>query len=100
MNRLTLLLILVLIGLSAQANYTVQTYQPVYPSHGYYQTPFQFPQQYVNPYTYQQQCSTPYMYQRQYPLMNPPGLNANTGGTQGIVKNIGQSILYSMMGGY
>lgn len=122
MNRLILLLMFISIGLSAQANYAIQTSQPLYPiqtagyplvqpqyTQGYYQNPYmaQNQQQYVNPYIYQQQCTNPYLYQRQYrnilpyQAANSSVLNGdNTIGNQGIMKNIGQSILYSMLRGY
>lgn len=130
MNRLILLLVAVLVGLSANADYTVTTNQPLYPTpvgsysiaqqpymqqynQGYYQNPYQnqYQGQYINPYQvgYQQQYANPYQYQMPYGYRsNSPysvinsaisGLGA-TNGTQGIVKNIGQSILYSMVRGY
>lgn len=125
MNRIILLLMLISIGLSAQADYIVQASQPIlpdqtypslypagavgYPLHRHYQNPYvvQDQQQYVNPYIYQQQCYNPYLYQRPYgnilpyQATNSSILNGdNTNGNQGVMKNIGQSILYSMLRGY
>ena len=119
MNRVLLLLVAVLMGLSAKANYTVTTTQPLYPNNvydypsvqqpynqGYYQDPYQAQAQnsYINPY--QQPYASPYQpygYRNNIPfsILNSAttGLGSSTG-TTGIVKNIGRSLLYSMMRGY
>ncbi len=114
MNRLLLLFISVLIGLSAQANYTVSTYQPFYPTYAqqynqsttqqYNQDCYQNPQQaqcqqqYVNPYQYQNQYYG-YGNNLPYAINNISGLNSSTVPRQ-IVRNIGQRMIYSMMRGY
>lgn len=107
-----LLLVAILIGLSAKADYTVQTYEPFYPNpaqpyynQNYYANPYQaqYQTETANPYLYQQQCVNPYLNRRYgYPGYLPYStLNGTTtGGAQGIVKNIGQSLLYSIMRGY
>lgn len=112
--KMILFLLTISIGLSAQADYTVQTYQPFYPAQamnysniqpynqGYYQNPYQTQcqGQYANPYQYQ----TPYYgygNNSPYPLVNSAITgNGITNGTPQIVKNIGQSLLYSMIRGY
>lgn len=118
MNRIILPLLFILIGLSANADYTIQTNQPLYPAQpgiyynqGYCPTPYQaqYPQQYVDSYNnYQQQAVNPYLYQRPYGYQNNlpysvinPAINGITtsGGNQ-IVKNIGRNLLYTMMRGY
>lgn len=121
MNKIILFLIAVSIGLCAQADYTVQTYQPLYPAQpvgypaiqpyaqqynqqynqGYYQNPYQaqYQGQYVNPYQYPR----PYGYGNNLPYTGMNSIlpvSGNTGGTQQVVKNIGQSMLYSMLRGY
>lgn len=114
MNRLMLLLIAVLVGLSAQANYTVTTFQPFYPNYqqpynqyyyqqdnqDYSQNPYktQCQQQYVNPYRYQNPY---YGYGNNLPygIANVSGVNGSNVPQQ-IVRNIGQRMIYSMMRGY
>lgn len=106
MRKAILLLIVFIIGLSANADYVVQPYSP------YYQPPINT---YTNEYdpnsSYQiqnqQQCINPYAYGRYryrnnllYPGTNPLLYGANVSGNQGILRNIGQSLLYSMMRGY
>jgi len=122
MNRIILLLIAIAIGLSANADYTIQTSQPVYPAQTYGQQYIQpYNQVYnqnpyyqnQNPYQYQAQCVNPYQYQNSYygygnnspytginPALSTLSGLGNTGGTHQIVKNIGQSMLYSMLRGY
>lgn len=126
MNKIILLLLAMTISLSTYANqlpnYTYQTYQPyqtyqsippaqaaqpidyiVQPygqqyNQGYYQTPYQSQcqGQYVTPY----QGYNSYGNNAPYTVMNPTaaGLAAPCG-TQQIVRNIGQSLLYSMLRG-
>lgn len=118
MNKGILLLIAISIGLSAYADYTVTTQQPLYNApvvdypmiqpypqpyaQPYYQNPYQaqYQGQCVNPYQYQ----APYLYRRNLPYtaLNPAvtglGTTTTTGGS--VAKNIGQSILYSMLRGY
>lgn len=122
MNKIILFLLVMTIGLSAQAfpwqNFISQPYQsgiPAQPTQpgfstiqqpygqtynpGYYQNPYQaqYQQQYVNPYPYQNQ----YGYANPYTVVNPTTSGANnTAGTSQVMKNIGQSVLYSMMRGY
>lgn len=66
---------------------------------GYYQNPYQTQcqGQYINPYQYQR----PYGSYSPYSVMNSAlsGLGSG-GGAQQVVKNIGQSVLYSMLRGY
>lgn len=124
MKKIILCLITITIGLSAQAfswmnspystyqninpvqttqvvdyNNTVQPYGQPY-TQTYIQTPYQtqcqYPGQYINPYQYQR-----YGYGTVYPTVNPVlnGLNTIGGGNQ-IVKNIGRSMIYSMLRGY
>lgn len=130
MNRIIILLALILIGLSAKADYTVTTQQPLYPNEiesyssiqpynqgypqqynqGYYQNPYQAQAQYANPYQagFQQQYINPYQFQNPYgyrnnlsQAINPAILgNTTTGGAQQILKNIGQAIIYSKLRGY
>lgn len=128
MNRIILLLIAITIGLSANADYTVQTYQPLVPSQPiqpidyttnqpYMQTynqqysPTYNQPYYQNPYQVQSQtqCVNPYQYQNPYTYgSNIPysAINAATSsiGSGGvapqIMKNIGKSMLYSMLRGY
>jgi len=109
------------IGLAAYADYTVQTIQPWYnpqtstlyssqpynPTYnqtydqGYSQDYYQNPPQ----VQYQRQCINPYQYRRPYYGYSntlpyaATGL-LNTGGTQNVVRNIGQSMIYSMFRGY
>lgn len=110
-NRIILLLAAVLIGLSAHADYTVQTYQPLYSNpmasysaaqpyaqqynQGYYQNPYQaqYQGQYVNPYQYQSPYSS-------YGNNSPYGIMSNSNVPQQIVRSIGQSMLFSMLRGY
>jgi len=126
MNRIILLLVVVSIGLSAQADYTVQT-QTFQPS--YYNQTTQ-PQYYSNVQSYQQypqyqQCQAdsqnnyqntyqsqyqnqynPYQYQRLYGYGNNGLLNSSlpglTGlnGTSPIVRNIAQSLIFAKLRGY
>lgn len=128
MNKMILLLITLSIGLSVQAfdwtsllstpyqSYqqypTYQSYQPYIPTQtvqtttgvdysatqaygqpyhqAYYQNPYQIQGQYVNPYQYRR----PYGYNIPYNV-----LNTTTSGNS-VAKNIGQSVLYSMLRGY
>lgn len=122
MNKKLLLLILFSIGLSAKADYTVQTYQPLYPAQTVNYPVVQQPynQQYEQ-YPYQTQCSTqyqtqypnqyvnPYMYPRYnygygnnlpYQIVNPSILGTGSTGGQQVMKNIGQSVLFSILRGY
>lgn len=111
-KRIIILLVAVLIGLSAHADYAVQTYQPLYPapigSYSAVQQPYA--QQYNQPY-YQNPYQAPYnAYQSPYYSYGnnvPYRITNNTGARlnntsipQQIVKNIGQSMLFSMMRGY
>lgn len=124
MNKIILLLIVMTIGLSAKAfDWTSLLYQPyVTPqitqpiqgtqvvdystipnygqpyNQGYYRTQYQYPGQCVNPYQYQR----PYAYGNNLPYVVNSALPVvnTTGGTQQIVKNIGQSMIYSMLRGY
>ena len=130
MNKIIFTILAITIGLSANADYTVQTYQPIqgvdYTNNQLYgQT---YGQNYVQPYsqTYGQNYNQPYYqnpYQAQYntQCVNPyqnrnpytygNGLQStlvnsalsgigSTGGTTGIAKNLGRSMLYSMIRGY
>lgn len=122
MNRIILFLVIVLVGAASYADYTVTTYQPWYNpqvagypavqpydtqqyNQGYYQNPYNA----YNPY--QAQCVNPYLYHRPYGYRSGLPYNAlpsvvsgvgtgTTGGASQIAKNIGQSMLYSMMRGY
>lgn len=130
MNRGLLLLIIMVFGLAAKADYTVTTvqplpqqyqayqpyYQPLVPSQpvnystvqpygqtynqGYYQDPYQaqYHSQCYNPYQYQQ----PYVYGNNLPYstVNSTTSATSTTGGNSILKNIGQSVLYSMLRGY
>jgi len=127
---LLLVILVGLSTLSARANYTVTTssYQPLYSNsmagyptmqsyaqqynQGYCQNPYQaqVPGQYVNSYQYQRPYNPYNSYNAynngyennlQYGVVNPvvSGLNT-TNVTTPIVRNIGQSMLYSMMRGY
>lgn len=134
MNRIILLLIIISMGLSAQAfdwtsliSQPYQSYQqyPTYQSYvpnqavqnaqnidysatqaygqpynqAYYQNPYQIQAQgqYINPYQYPRH----YGY-RNYNVINSaiPALSTTTTGTSSVAKNIGQSMLYSMLRGY
>lgn len=57
------------------------------------QSPGQYPGQYINPYNYQR-----YGYGG-YPIVNST-LNGVAGGSNQIIKNIGRSMIYSMLRGY
>lgn len=112
MKKIILLITAIIFGLSAYADYTVTTSQPLYNAQpigyqafqpygqSYYQNPYQmqYPGQCINPYQYQ----NPYLNRSNLPytMLNPAvtGLGATTGGS--VAKNIGQSILYSMLRGY
>lgn len=105
MNKIIILLIAISIGLSAKADDILQMNQPIYPAQavdysmippylqpynnqGYYQNP------YINPYQYRMP------YYGDTSILNSSLLGTgSTGGSQ-IVKNIGRTILYSMMRGY
>lgn len=88
-------------------NQTIQTTQGIdytatqaygQPYHqAYYQNPYQIQGQYINPYQYPR----PYGY-RNYNLINTaiPALSTTTTGTSSVARNIGQSVLYSMLRGY
>ena len=76
---------------------TVQPYAQTY-NQNYYQDPYQA--------QYQTQCVNPYQYQGQYygnnlpyTTLSTPVTDTGSGGKQ-IIKNIGQSLLYSMIRGY
>ena len=115
MNKAILILSVILIGLSAKADYTVQTYQPLYPTNPIYNSatsPYlqNYEQQYPNN-PYYTQCygrhMNPYRYRPHYDYRtnfpystaNPPIVD-NTTGTNSVVKNIGQSMLFSLIRGY
>lgn len=122
MKRIILVLTAIFIGLAARADYTVQTYQPMTPeqtvnyygSQGYYnpgycQGTYQNPYQgyYTNPYVNQGQYVNPYAYRNPYYLNRgynaiPSVVNSigASGGAGQIIKNVGQSMLYSMLRGY
>lgn len=123
MNRIILALIVMTIGLSAQADYTVTTYQPLYPAQitppvGNYPTTQAYGQPYnqayyPNPYQaqyqnqYQGQFVNPYQYRPNvygnnlpYSALNPAVTGLGTTGGSQVVKNIGQSVLYSLLRGY
>lgn len=77
---------------------TIQPYNQMY-NNQYYQNPYQTQCQvpYVNPYLYQRRQS----YINPYNVINPIVPNqTTTGGASQAVKNIGQSLIYSMMQGY
>jgi len=114
MNKIILFLMTMIIGLSAHADYTVQTSQPLYPTQaisysalqsyapqynqGYYQNPYQAQcqGQYANTYPYQ----GAYGYGNPYTAVNPTVAGLGTiGGTPQVLKNIGQSMIYSMIRG-
>jgi len=129
MNRIILLLLAVTIGLSAQADYSFSTVEPAYPTQPVnYSTIQSYDQSYTPPYTqsyaqpYSQQYNqgyNPYLTQCQGQYVNPyrnpyaygnnvpystvnsalSGLR-NTSSSTGIVKNIGQSMLFSLLRGY
>lgn len=122
--KIALLLIAITIGLYAKADYTVQTYQPIYQQYPQYQQyqpyiPTQatgystiqpYNQSYCqNPYqaAYTGQYINPYQYQRPYgygnnlsSIINPITGYNNTNGTPSIMKNIVRSMIFSGMGGY
>jgi len=116
---MVLFLMAISIG-SAQADYTFQTYQPLYPTQamsystvqpytqqynqGYYQNPYQTQCQghYLNPYQYRRPYyrygnNLPYPYAQTNSTVTGTD---TTGSTGQIVRNIGQSVIYSMMRGY
>ncbi|MDD3436278.1 MAG: hypothetical protein PHC64_03895 [Candidatus Gastranaerophilales bacterium] len=117
MNRIILFLIMVTATLPVMADYTVETYQPLYPaqieqqnystSQPYQQPYFPYNQGYYNPY--QAQLQTPYVspYQCRAPygyggnLLNPLILSSgsSTGSSQ-VVQSIGRTLLYSLFRGY
>lgn len=130
-RRTILILSAVFIGLSAQADYTVTTVEPLYPNQTYGYPPIQqpynqlYPQQYNqtyneecnqgyyhNPYQagYQQQYMNPYQYQRPYVgysnnlpfgITNNAASSLNTASVpRQIARNVGQSMLLRMLGGY
>ena len=127
MKRIILFLVATAIGLSAQADYTVQTTQPTYPTRiapfnfagvqpynqnypqpynqtyaqGYNQNPYQ--SQYANPYT--NQYANPYAYSGPYgnnlqsAAINSAlgGLGGTTGGTTGGATSIMKNIVQSII---
>jgi len=115
-KRVILFLVLVLMGLSAQADYTVTTQQPFYNAQaaGYYpyaqnynsqynqvysQNPYQTQQQYYDPY----QCQSPYVdYRNSYPYGVTPGVSGltSTNVQNQIARNIGKFMILRMMRGY
>lgn len=120
-KKIILFLVLVLMGLSAKADYTITTQQPFYnpQAAAYYnaQQPYnqtynpQYNQGYTqNPYQYQQQCYNPYMYQRPYvgydnnlPNIVTNTLDSTTNTTsvpRQIARDLGQSVLLRMLRGY
>lgn len=114
MNKIILFLMVILIGLSVNADGTAQTEQSLYPAQIVdYSTIPQPPQLYNNQgyyqNPYQAQYQTPYINPYQYRMPYYSGANilpysllgtGSTGGAQQIVKSLGRSILYSMMRGY
>lgn len=121
MKKIIMLMGILAIGSSAFADYTVQTVSPAIPIQTYGSYYGQGYNQAYNPvYTqnygqnyyqnpYQTQCQNPYtnpyyQYQRTYPyggINNPLSTLGNTtNGNNQIIKNIGQSVLYSMLRGY
>lgn len=114
MKKTILFLMVILIGLSVNADDTTQTEQPIYPAQvvdystippspqqynyqGYYQNPYQaqYPRPYINPYQYRM----PYYGGANILPYSILG-TGSTGGAQQIMRRIGQSIIYSMMRGY
>lgn len=120
MKKIITALFIIMAGLSAQAfdwaEYGYNTYQqpidtsqpttlsvvqpanPVY-NNMFYQDPTQVQCQmpYNNPYIYRR----PYGYMNPYARVNPiTSIPSGTNATSQIVRNIGQSVLYSMMRGY
>ncbi len=115
-NRLILSLIIVLVGLSANADYTVTTQQPLFNpqaaayynasqpynqpyNQGYYQNPYQYQQPYYNPYTYQR----PYLgYGNNLPRIITSTTDASTTASvpQQIARGVGRAMMYKMIRGY
>lgn len=111
MNKIILFLMVILIGLSVNADDTTQVEQPLYPAQVVdYSTIPPSPPQYNNRgYPYQSQYQTPYInpYQYRMPYYSSASIlpysllgTGSTDGAQQIVKSLGRSILYSMMRGY
>lgn len=124
MNKIILVLIAMAIGLSAQAlswkDFFYPTYQPGIPGQSikppFYSTVQPYGQidttqgyYYQNPY--QTQCQVPYGspdwyrrpygYSSPYVIVNPAtSTTDNTNGSSQVVRNLGQSVIYSMMRGY
>lgn len=104
MNKIILFLIAISIGLSVKADYAapIVEYPVVSPSaqqynvQAYYQNPYQVQQQkqYINPYQY----GVPYYAGTS--VLPYPITGTGTGGASQIIKNIGQSVIYSMLRGY
>lgn len=103
-------IIFIAVGLSAQADYTVTTQQPLYQDYSSVQPYAQYPQYqqyqgyYPNPYQCQGQYVNPYQYQNPYGYGTAvdPTLSGNgtTGAASSILRNVVQSLLYSRMRGY
>lgn len=114
MNKAILFLMVILIGLSVNADDITQTEQSLYPAQVVdYSTIPPSPQQYNNPiyykHPYQAQYQAPYINPYQYRMPYYSGANilpysilgtGSTGGVQQIVKSLSRSILYSIMRGY
>lgn len=112
MRKILSVFLFLLIGLTANADYSFQTYDTFYnPSYNSSYNSFNNPsvktytEEYYpnNPYHnhYTQQCVNPYQHRRRYKYRNNlPYLYGNNVSTnQGVVRNIGQSLLYSMLRG-
>lgn len=114
MNKNILFICLLLLGLPTMADYTVQTIQPVYPAqtinypiaqqsynqqYAQYPYPTQSPSQYVNPYMYPR-YSYGYGNNLPYPVVNSALFGVGSTGSQQVMKNIGQNILFRILRGY
>lgn len=113
-KRVILFLVLVLSGLSVQADYTVTTQKPFYNAQaaGCYPYAQTYNQQYNQGYyqnPYQQQYYNPYLYRRPYIVNgnNLPTIVTNTADTttttsvpRQVARNVGQAMMFRMLRGY
>lgn len=118
MKKIILLLIVITIGLSAEAFSWQNLFLRPYPTNlavqpSAYSIIQPYNQTYNNPYyqtPYQTQCQNPYTNSYLYPeynnvnpysVINPVTQNLNpTGANSQILKNVSRSLIYSMLRGY